>query len=333
MQNMKAANHRTVDRIRWQRYVEDHIRGTIFHTPYMYDVYKNTPGLEPFALFAVNEKSGIQAMLAGYIQTVKFGPLSFMTKRSILMQSPISNSQESLISLLHNYHDYMKSKALYTEIRNHFDTEETREIYHELHYSYEEHLNIIVDLTLPEDELWRQVHPKRRNEIRKSIKSNVKVSALGYPEISDTYKILKEVYNRARLPLVPILFFQNAYKYNDSKTKLVAYGAKCQEELLGTMITLQYKGIVYDLYAGSLSRFYDKNPNDILPWEVFRICKNLGCTKFDFGGAGKPNIPYGVRDYKAKFGGIMVNYGRYQLIHNKPLFNAAQAGFRFLRSI
>ena len=37
---------------------------------------------------------------------------------------------------------------------------------------------------------------------------------------------------------------------------------------------------------------------------------------FDFDGAGKPDIPYCVRDYKKKFGGKLVNYGRYTLVLN-----------------
>lgn len=37
---------------------------------------------------------------------------------------------------------------------------------------------------------------------------------------------------------------------------------------------------------------------------------------FDFGGAGKPNVSYGVRYYKMSFGGKLVNYGRYTLVLN-----------------
>ena len=37
----------------------------------------------------------------------------------------------------------------------------------------------------------------------------------------------------------------------------------------------------------------------------------------DFGGAGKPDEPYGVRTFKAKYGGELVNYGRYVCVHSR----------------
>ena len=39
-------------------------------------------------------------------------------------------------------------------------------------------------------------------------------------------------------------------------------------------------------------------------------CKN-GIEKFDFMGAGSPDEDYGVRDFKAKFGGSLVEPGRF----------------------
>ena len=40
-----------------------------------------------------------------------------------------------------------------------------------------------------------------------------------------------------------------------------------------------------------------------------------GYTTYDFGGAGKPDEEYGVRDFKAKFGGKLVHLGRYIYVH------------------
>ncbi|MBN1969580.1 MAG: peptidoglycan bridge formation glycyltransferase FemA/FemB family protein, partial [Candidatus Delongbacteria bacterium] len=73
----------------------------------------------------------------------------------------------------------------------------------------------------------------------------------------------------------------------------------------------------YDWYAGSYYEYYNKNPNDILPWEVFKYAQENGVHLFDFGGAGHPNQSYGVRDYKQKFGGNTINTGRFIRV-NKP---------------
>ena len=59
-----------------------------------------------------------------------------------------------------------------------------------------------------------------------------------------------------------------------------------------------------------------KNIQIMIPWEVFKWGKKNDFSIFDFGGAGKPNIPCGVRDYK-KVWGDFVNYGRFNNIHKK----------------
>ena len=67
-------------------YIDKHPYGTIFHTSYMFEVYKDTPNYEPFAYFAVDEEKQIKAMLTGIIQTVKSGFLSSLSKRAIMIQ-------------------------------------------------------------------------------------------------------------------------------------------------------------------------------------------------------------------------------------------------------
>ena len=84
------------------------------------------------------------------------------------------------------------------------------------------------------------------------------------------------------------------------------------------MLALVYQKTIYDYYAGAYKEYYKKYPNDLIPWEVFIYGKKNGFTFFDFGGAGQPNVPYGVREYKKKFGGELINFGRFEKIH-KPM--------------
>ena len=58
-----------------------------------------------------------------------------------------------------------------------------------------------------------------------------------------------------------------------------------------------------------------------------------GCHTFDFGGAGKPGVSYGVKDYKLKFGGELVNFGRFRKIYKPGIYNLASRGFKFWQKI
>ena len=314
-------------------YIDNHPYGTIFHTPYLFEVYKDTPNYEPFAYYAVDEERQIKAMLSGVIETVKPGFFSGLSKRAVMMQAPIFDEIDALDFLLSEYSKIMKHKVVYSEVRNHYNPECMSPIMLKNGFKYEDHLNIIVDLSQTEDILWQNISSSGRKKIKKAIKKGVIVRRLTEDFLIESYSLLKEVYKRLKLPLPSILFFENAIQKSTENMGMVMYGAFLDNELIGVRVTLQYRNIVYALYAGSSSKNYDKNPNDILPWEVFRQCKNEGKTIFDFGGAGKPNVPYGVRDYKMKFGGKLVNYGRFTLIHNPIKMKLAETGFKIYRKI
>ena len=79
--------------------------------------------------------------------------------------------------------------------------------------------------------------------------------------------------------------------------------------------------------------YYNKYPNDLIPWEVFLWGKEHGFELFDFGGAGKPNKPYSVRDYKLKFGGELVNYGRFEKVHKPLLMEMGKTGLKIWQKL
>ena len=249
------------------------------------------------------------------------GLKGYFSKRCIICGGPLVKNERSEVysQLLEKFNEIGGKKAIYTQFRNFFDLVEVKPNFEKLGWQFEEHLNIIIDLSKTEEELWKEVHSKRRNEIRRAEKEGTCFRVLeNKDELGTTYPILKEVYGRAKLPLPGIQFFRTAYDIlgpDQFKIFLAVNG----EKIIGTMYVLCFKGIMYDWYAGSYQAYYKKYPNDLIPWKVFLWGKENGFKIFDFGGAGKPDVPYGVRDYKKKFGGRFVNYGRFEKIH-KPLF-------------
>lgn len=104
-------------------YIDNHPYGTIFHTPYMFEVYRETSNYEHFAYYAVDEEKQIKAMLSGSIETVKPGFLSSLSKRAVMMQAPIFDETEALDFLLSKYSKIIKHKVVYSEVRNHYNPE------------------------------------------------------------------------------------------------------------------------------------------------------------------------------------------------------------------
>jgi lipid II:glycine glycyltransferase (peptidoglycan interpeptide bridge formation enzyme) len=50
-------------------------------------------------------------------------------------------------------------------------------------------------------------------------------------------------------------------------------------------------------------------------------------------GAGKPDEAYGVRDFKAKFGGKEVEHGRFLCVTKPLLYNIGVLGVKILKKL
>lgn len=319
-----------IDTEQWDSFVENHTNGNIFQTPYYYHVLKDSAKTDPVILILFSESTEkIIGVWLAAIQKEYSGIGELLTARAVTVGGPLIKEDDTkvLSFFIQAYNKIVKNKVIYSQIRNLFEVNYS-ELFQEYGFKYIEHLNLIHDLTLDEDELWKRLNGKRRNEIRKAYKEGVTVEVTkSNQDILVAYDILKEVYHYAKIPLSDFDFFQNLIKYTDSKRGVKLFVAKYEGEIIGCMFTLVYKHTIYDFYAGSFRKYYKKNPNDIIPWEVFKWGKDNGFRIFDFGGAGKPDEKYGVRDYKKKFGGDLVQYGRFEKIHNKPLFFMMKLGF------
>jgi lipid II:glycine glycyltransferase (peptidoglycan interpeptide bridge formation enzyme) len=74
-------------------------------------------------------------------------------------------------------------------------------------------------------------------------------------------------------------------------------------------------------------------PNELLAWYILRWGAENGYQVYDFGGAGKPDEEYGVRDFKAKFGGQLVNFGRNTCVHAPLALAVSRIGYRVYRKM
>jgi lipid II:glycine glycyltransferase (peptidoglycan interpeptide bridge formation enzyme) len=102
---------------------------------------------------------------------------------------------------------------------------------------------------------------------------------------------------------------------------------------IAVSIDLLFKDRVYYWYGGMDRDYSRQHPNEYLRWSVIRRGKEEGYALFDFGGAGRPDQVYGVRDFKAKFGGDLVGYGRNVYEHSPRLLRLSTLGYGVVRKL
>ena len=325
-----------VNRQAWADFVYRHPQGNIFQTPEMFEVYKNTENCEPMLLTAISKTNELLGILLSVTQRECRGVIGSLTTRSIIWGGPLIKEDDPKVFelILGEYDTIIKKKTIYSQFRNLWKMQKFEKIFTGANYNYEDHLNIIIDLNKPESVLWNELHSKRRNEIRRALREGTYIKELNdLSQIDRLYEILCEVYRSAKLPLVDKSMFISAFNILGQNGMIQYFGALNNNELIGVICILVYKQTLYDWYAGSLMKYLNKNPNDLLPWEVFKWGREKGYAIFDFGGAGKPDKQYGVRDYKKKFGGQLVNYGRFEKIHQPLKLKIAKAAFKLWQTI
>lgn len=323
-----------VDFKEWESFVDRHPYGTIFQTPIFFKAIESTKLYQCIPMFIFRDNKLIGILLA-ILQKEHSGIMGMFSSRAIVIGGPIieNNDQEVAFILLNYFINALNKKAIYSQFRNLFNAEVYFNAFKSNGYNFENHLNFIIDLRKKTEVLWSEVHPKRRNEIKRSKKEGVSFEEIsGENAITDTYPILNEIYKKIKLPLPSRNYFIVVYNTLGSKIFKV-FVARYDDIIIGAMYTLCFKQTIYDWYAGSYRSFYNKYPNDLLPWEIFLWGKENGYWFFDFGGAGKPEIPYGVRDYKEKFGGERVNYGRYEKVHRPILIIFSRIGLQLWKRL
>jgi lipid II:glycine glycyltransferase (peptidoglycan interpeptide bridge formation enzyme) len=319
-----------IDKDKWLEYVTMHPNGNIFQTPQMYEVYKNAKNYKPVFICCVDETDEIRGVLLSSIFSEKSGITSSLISRSISIGAPLLSNGVQLQDFLIKFISKVKDDAVYSRLVNLFDKRAELESMKSIGFEFKDHLNYLIKLDKDESELWTQLHNTRRRQIKRGHRRGARIEQSNWVDnISEYYKILHNTYSAAGLPLQDISFFESAMRSLSKSGNLVFFSAFDGKRLIGHRMILAFNGMLHDWFAGDIPEARDKYTNDILVWEVLKYGRENSFKCFDFGGAGEPGKEYGVRDFKKKFGGDLVSYGNYFIIHKKMRYKL----LRFLMSI
>jgi serine/alanine adding enzyme len=326
---------RDLDRDRWADFVDAHPGGSIFHTPEMYSVFERTRNHKPSVWATLDQRDRVLALLTPVAITTISGPLKALTTRLVCFGGPLlaeDADESALESLLHEYQEQTGRAALYTEFRNLIDTTHLADALQSHGFTHEGHLNFLVDLTAGEDQLWRRIAAPARRNVRAAQRAGVEVGeAVAPDDVSAGYAVLREVYARLRVPLPDVSLFHAAQSILQPLGRYKMLLAKLNGETIGVLTLLLYKHVVYYWYTGTLRSHAKARAGDLLVWHAIRLGHDDGYGVLDFGGAGKPEQTYGVRDFKAKYGGDLVNFGRDIWVPAPLRLRLATFGFETIR--
>jgi serine/alanine adding enzyme len=340
----------------WREFVAAEPGTNIFHTPEMTDVFARAHG-HRVSTWAVTDPAGavralfvpVEVALGSRVPRLARGVARALTARAVVyggVAGPVGERGEdgrrALGALLTAYRR-RAGHVLFTEVRHACDEPATRAALREAGFAHEPHLNYLIRLDRSEADIWGSLSRSARQRVRSGERKGVEVEAIpgpggapgtdGVHGVAEAYRLLETVYSRARVPLADRSLFDAAMSVLGPRGMCRLVVARMGSKVIGARFVLVHGGRMIDWYAGSDRSFASLSPNEVLVWHVLRWGREQGLDLFDFGGAGRPDEPYGPREFKSKFGGELVDLGRDILVHTPLRLRLSRAGYGLSRRL
>ena len=315
----------------------EHPQANIFHSPEMFQLYAQANGYRPTLWAAVDGDGRPLALLLPVQVTLMGGLARWLTTRAVaygsVLSVPGAEGDRALDVLLQAYSEGAEGTPLFTELRNLSDLSPVQSILVRHGYLYEDHLNYLIDLDRSPEEVLQSFGRRTRKKIRRALRQGEVVirTAERREDIAICYDLLCRSYAAAQVPLSDQSLFEATFDVLHARGMVKFLLAWIGTDCVAASVELIFKDTIYGWYSGVDRDYSAYIPNELLMWHILEWGAENGYRLYDFGGAGKPDEEYGVRDFKSKFGGELVSYGRNVHVHAPFVFQASKAVYQVAR--
>ena len=358
---VRVVTYNEIDRSEWSRLVQTSATGTWFQTPEAYEFFESMPQLfMPFAIAVervndlTNERT-LRGVCVGYVTKEKNPIKQYFTRRAIIIGGPAladDATDEEVAALL----EAVKTKntknifycyePIYIETRNFNDYSKWKGAFEKAGFEYKRHLNFHVDCT-DKEKMWKRLSENRKRQVRHvngdfkfkisfpfgTFTSNLRFDNLSVTEqdVREWYEILSELYRtKVKTPLWPVEFFLEFYRQKRGVYLLQKHNGKV---IGGIMCPIFENRCIYEWYiCGMDAEYKESHPSVMATWAAMEYANTHGIARFDVMGAGEPGVPYGVRDFKAEFGGQLVEHGRFVCVREHKLYKRGTLACKMMKS-
>lgn len=327
--------HTQIDPVAWGHLLAASPVCSWFQSDEAYLFFNSLSFMKAFVV-AVAEGDDVMGIAVGYIQGDGGILRQCVSRRAIIIGGPLlsENITDTQLSALLTAVRQLPSvkSSIYIETRNLNDYSRWKNVFDSCGFSYEPHYNFHQDTTSLEI-VNSKLSRTRKRHIHVGLRDGATLGeASTETEVKEFYSILADLYrHKVKKPLPPLEFFMKMLSLPSAKILTVNY----QGHVIGGMAYIELaKHVGYEWYVcGRDDTYKNLYPSELATYAGLQHAAVSGCPRFDFMGAGKPGVPYGVRDFKALFGGELVEHGRYLHLNKPLLYNLGKAAINILEKL
>jgi len=324
-----------IDTSAWEKLLKESPVASWFQSDEAYCFFDSLSFMETFVV-AVVEGETLMGLTVGYIQGDGGMLKKRLSRRAIIIGGPLLSkdiTKAQLTAMLTAVRQLPAvKKCIYIETRNLNDYSCWRGTFEECGFEYVPHYNFHQDTTSMEA-INSKLSRTRKRHIHVGLRDGATLGeASTEAEVDEFYDILSDLYrHKVKKPLPPREFFQKMLALPSAKILTVNY----QSHVIGGMAYIElFERVGYEWYVcGMDDKYKTLYPSELATYAGLKCASNSGCPRFDFMGAGKPGVSYGVRDFKALFGGELVEHGRFLHLNKPLLYNLGKVAINILEKL
>lgn len=336
---MKVLSDKEIDRIAWSRLVETSATGNWFQTPGAFDLFVSMPDLFVPFVYGIETDGLLRGVCGGYVTRENNAIKQYLTRRAIIIGGPSladGATNDEVVALMSAVLKELKSRAIYIETRNFNDYSKWRSAFEYAGFDYKPHLNFHID-TSSVEMVEANLGKSRKRDIKTSIRDGAFIiKQPSIEQLREYYSILEKLYKtKVKTPLFPFSFFEALWRNRDGRFLLIALHTDRGIEIVGGTVCVAQEGkCLYEWFVcGRDGEWKSIFPSCYATYTGIRYAAEHNMPRFDMMGAGTPDQAYGVRDFKAKFGGQEVEHGRFLCITKPLLYKIGTLGVKILKKI
>jgi FemAB-related protein (PEP-CTERM system-associated) len=231
---------------------------------------------DPYGLIARRKQKIVGVLPLAFIKSALFG--KFLVSLPYVNTAGLVATDDEVAGALIEGAAVLADRldVRYLELRHETEWTHTR-------FTHQQTEKVHMRLSLPEssDELWKQLTPKVRNQIRKGEKQDFDVRWGGLEQCGDFYKVFSRNMRDLGTPVFSRRLFEAILEQFPQQAEFCTLHA--DEKPVATALLVHGSHVTQVPSASALREFNSKNANMFLYWQLLCRAIGRGQPRFDFG--------------------------------------------------
>lgn len=193
-------------------------------------------------------------------------------------------------------------------------------------YNMEPRNTLIIDLTLSEEELLKQMKPKGRYNVKVAERNNIEIKIdSSQTGINNFLNLYRQTTQRNGFEGKSESYFKHLMPHLKKSGYGEVFTAFVEGEPVASALVIFYEERATYFYGASSDTHKEKMAPYLLHWKIMQYAKKKGFKEYDLWGIApegkKDHVWHGITQFKKKLGGEHLNFiGSYDHVYNQKSY-------------